>query len=100
VSLLGPEAVRALLETLNIAYSVYSIGLDEDQAYCLVASGGEWVVYYSERGHRNSAQSFSNESDACEELLRRVLGDGVVRRLANADALRALDARMTKADHL
>ena len=34
-----------------------------------------WAVYYSERGGRTSERSFKTESEACRELLQRVLGD-------------------------
>lgn len=57
-----------------------------DDAYCL--TGGlpserytieqtdeVWLVYYSERGIKSGLQQFTNESDACEELLSRILND-------------------------
>jgi hypothetical protein len=43
----------SFLEREGIPRTAYSIGTDQDESYCLVPQGDEWLVYYSERGNRN-----------------------------------------------
>ena len=45
------------------------------ERHTLEARANGWAVYYSERGTRTSERSFKTESEACRELLQRVLGD-------------------------
>ncbi len=67
-----------LLRRLKVPATVYRLGGDENEAYCLVAEPDGWHVYYSERGNRNSEEVLPSESAACERLLMRVLSDGSV----------------------
>jgi hypothetical protein len=71
----------AELQRRRVPGDAYSVGSDRNEAYCLTGSDGEWHVYYSERGNRNADQVFASEDAACEELLRRLLSDGAIRRL-------------------
>jgi hypothetical protein len=52
------------------AYSLDN-GLPNDRV-CLGQEAHGWYVYYSDRGLRFDEQMFSTESEACEELLRRL----------------------------
>lgn len=44
---------------------------------------GRWVVYFAERGSRESERFFDDEGDACAELFRRLKEEGAL----PADAL-------------
>lgn len=67
----------AKFETAGISPAAYSIdGVSRNETYVL--SRGEkdcWIVYYSERGLMTALAQFATESDACAELLSRVLDD-------------------------
>jgi hypothetical protein len=78
------DELRAELLRLKAPTFAYSIGNDENEAYCLVFEADGWHVYYSERGRRSSEQTFASESDACRELIRRVMNDGAVREWMEA----------------
>jgi IS1 family transposase len=70
--------LRAQLEHHEIPPGVYGLGHDQDESFCMVMEDERWHVYYSERGKRVSEAVFASESDACEELLKRVLNDGAI----------------------
>lgn len=74
------DDLHAELRRRKVPSIAYSLGRDEDEAYCLVREPDGWHVYYSERGNRSSERVLDSESAACEELLERVLHDGAVRR--------------------
>jgi len=76
--------LREMLRRRGVPDSVFSIGRDSNEAHCLIEESDGWHVFYSERGHRNAEQVFSAESDAAEELTRRVLADGAVRSWIDA----------------
>ena len=67
-----------MLRRRGVPDPAFSIGHDSNEAHCLIQESDGWHVFYSERGHRNSEQVFSAESDAAEELTRRLLADGAV----------------------
>ncbi|HEY9263708.1 MAG TPA: hypothetical protein VIP82_02835 [Microbacterium sp.] len=66
---------------LGVPHSVFSIGADENERYCLVEESDGWHVYYSERGRRNNERVFAEESEAAAELWRVVTNDGAVKEL-------------------
>lgn len=74
------DELRSELQRRTIPGFAFSIGRDENETYCLVREPDGWHVYYSERGNRNAEKVMASESAACEELMRRVLNDGTVRR--------------------
>lgn len=45
------------------------------ETYVLREEGGEWWVFYSERGKRNNLRRFPSETAACEYMFERVLSD-------------------------
>lgn len=51
-----------------------------DERYCLERRDGGWSVYYSERGEKVEERVFATESEACEDLLRRVRKDPSAKR--------------------
>ena len=46
-----------------------------DDTTRLLFTKGKWLVYYIERGMKSDISEFETESDACEELLSRMLED-------------------------
>ncbi len=50
-------------------------GIDLDEAYVLAHEGGQWSVYYSERGIPSGLRIFATEEAACADLLHRVISD-------------------------
>jgi hypothetical protein len=65
------------------AYSLYGTGR-QAHGHCMDQLPlGRWVVYFSERGSRESERFFDDEGDACAELFRRLKHEG----LMPADAL-------------
>jgi hypothetical protein len=73
------EELDLALKQLNVPARAYSLGVDQNEKHCIVRDGDWWHVYYSERGHRNSEKTFSDESNACDALLLLLLGDRIVR---------------------
>ena len=55
------------------------VGSGKDESYCLEEVGELWSVYYRERGLRRDEERYSSESEACLELLGRVLRDPTTR---------------------
>ncbi|MEU4385691.1 hypothetical protein [Promicromonospora sp. NPDC023805] len=72
------EELRSELRRRKVPGFAYSIGRDENETFCLVQEPDGWHIFYSERGIRSSERVLASESAACEELVRRVLGDSVV----------------------
>ena len=65
--------LKLVLDTEHFDPKVYSLegGIQNDRL-CLSSENGIWSVYYTERGVIFDEQRFMSESDACEELLRRL----------------------------
>ena len=60
------------------SYSLYGTGR-QAEGHCVDQLPlGRWVVYFAERGSRESERFFDDEGDACAELFRRLQDDGVV----------------------
>jgi hypothetical protein len=59
----------------EIAYSFASDGVGEVYriSYFRDRLGDGWEVYYSERGNKNDLLIHRSESDACEDLHRRLI---------------------------
>jgi hypothetical protein len=68
------ELARLLVEC-SIPPHTYSLNQDSDEAHCLVRDGDGWIVYYSQRGHRDYPLTFVDESNACRALIERLLSD-------------------------
>jgi hypothetical protein len=52
----------------NIDPESYSFYKDKDEAYCLDNVGGEWLIYYSERGVKNELAWAKSEAQALNIL--------------------------------
>ena len=70
------DELQRVLAARRIRQRSYSLeGGSPDDRYCIERSSGGWAVYFSERGNRNDEKWFATETEACEELLRRILAD-------------------------
>jgi hypothetical protein len=67
------DQLRDFLDRRGIPRAAYSIGGDQNESYCLVREGAEWLVYYSERGQRNELGWGKTESQALNLLKLFVL---------------------------
>lgn len=61
------------LQRLGIPASLYSIGVDRDEALCLLGEEGLWQVFFSERGSRQELRKFRDEDEACQYFRIRLL---------------------------
>lgn len=52
----------------HIPSDSYSFYADKDEAFCLQKVGQEWLVYYSERGHKNELGWGKSEAQALNIL--------------------------------
>ena len=50
-------------------YYVLDGGLGSGECYGIEASGGEWVLYYSERGTKNPLDRVPSEDAACRLMI-------------------------------
>lgn len=73
-----PTSLRRDFERLGVNRWCYGIGVERDEAYCLVREGESWLVFYAERGRRQSLVRFERKDDACAEMYRRVTSDPTV----------------------
>lgn len=71
------EDLRDLLLRSQVPDDAYTLdeGAAVNEAYVLARDGGEWTVYYSERGRRTDERRFDSEDGACTEMLRRLQRD-------------------------
>jgi len=67
------EELTAFFARLGIPRNAYSIYTDQEESYCVVREGSEWLVYYSERGCRNHLGWGKTESQALNILKLFVL---------------------------
>lgn len=68
------EELKIKLFELDVPHYFYSIGEEKDRYTCLVEEGGKWIVFYCEDGERHDVEEYYSESDACDDLLKRVSG--------------------------
>jgi hypothetical protein len=66
--------LKDIIVSENIPERYFLIGNKgvKDDKYCLMQIDGEWQVFYGERGKKNKLATFTDESDACLELLSRL----------------------------
>lgn len=67
--------LRAILSYLQIPSDFYHLGEYglRDQHVCMEKKAGKWEVFYSEHGNKFDLLMFDNETDACLDLLNRVV---------------------------
>lgn len=56
-------------------YNLSGRGIGDNQ-YVLEKKGGQWRVYYAERGSASQSRSFDTENEACDYLLEKLLPGG------------------------
>jgi hypothetical protein len=74
--------LQKILNDQNInprCYSLGEVGLDPDERLCLRQDGGEWIVFYSERGLQSGKQTFPLEDQACVCMLTQLIEDPTTR---------------------
>lgn len=61
------------INRLGISKELYSVlqGGIPNEKLCLVYDG-DWVIYYSERGHKTGEKKFESECEACEVFLHKL----------------------------
>lgn len=64
--------LKIKLFEMEVPHYCYSVGADDDQRTCLVEENGKWLVYYNEDGERMDLVEHSTESDACDDMLKRL----------------------------
>lgn len=64
--------LKIQLFELLIPHYCYSIGEEQDQRVCMVESGGKWQVYFCEEGEKLDLAEYTDEAEACAEVLRRL----------------------------
>ena len=79
--------LKSKLDAADVSERAYSFTTDGiGEVYRLQrisdSDGDGWQVYYAERGQRTGLKVFRSESDACAEMLRRILHDPLTRRAA------------------
>lgn len=67
------QKLVAFFEDHKISNNSYSIYADQDESYCVVREGEEWLIYYSEKGGRNHLGWGKNEPQALNILKLYVL---------------------------
>ncbi len=72
------DFARAVI-ALQIDPFAFAIDEIDDECYVMIASGDSWDVFYSERGLKTDRRHFASESDALDDLLRRLCGDASAR---------------------
>ena len=66
------EELKIQLFEMMIPHYCYSVGAEEDQRVCLIQDGGKWLVYFCEEGEKLDLKEFSDEAEACAEMLARL----------------------------
>jgi hypothetical protein len=76
------KALHSILVKHGVRPNAYCLtGGLPNEAYAIEQVHDRWQVYYSERGQRSGLREFSNESDACRELLTLIRNDDSTRTL-------------------
>lgn len=78
---MNTQDLIAHFASLGVPPDAYSVGSARNESYSLIYEGGNWKVFYSERGNRNDEAVLTDEDRACRELLERVTRDRVVQEV-------------------
>jgi hypothetical protein len=75
------ELKQRLIEE-NVIESAYSLesGLAGEQYVLSDEGGGNWSVFYNERGQRIGHRKFNSEDEACAYMLKVILDDRTTRK--------------------
>lgn len=67
---LTKSTLKRELDKLGVDPLYYSLDGDlRNDAIILYESYDTWIVFYYERGNRDSEKTFNSESDACQHIL-------------------------------
>lgn len=73
------DQLRRQLDNLGVRKDSYSLDGPSEEAYCLDCTGGQWEVYYYERGIESGKRTFAAEVAACDYLLGVLMNDPSVK---------------------
>jgi hypothetical protein len=63
------------LRLAGVREDAYAVEEERDERYCIVSSGSECVIFYSERGSRRDPRFFGQEADASASFYAWVTND-------------------------
>ena len=66
--------LRNKLEEEGVPENMYSllVGGFPNEAFCLIEIDNGWEVYFSERGKKRGIKQYSNESEACDYMYKKL----------------------------
>ena len=76
---LSPELLKRLLQKAGVPEDRYSLKAGAFGGTHAIArrNGNQWVVYFNgDRGEEVNNRVFYNKRQACDELIKRLLGEG------------------------
>ncbi len=76
---MNAESIQGWLLAVGVPAEVVSVGAEADNAWCLVADGEGFEVFWREQGNRYDWARFSSEDVACHYLFGRLVWAQVVR---------------------
>ena len=76
---MNAESVQGWLLAVGVPAEVVSVGAEADNAWCLVADGEGFEVFWREQGNRYDWARFTSEDVACHYLFGRLVWSQVVR---------------------
>lgn len=76
-------ALRTILVDEDFRADAYDLGdaARPSETYVLRQHGAEWIVFYAERGQKNSAVMHPSLDEAAQDLLDRLRTDSATRRV-------------------
>ncbi len=79
---MNKNQLKERLEKSGVNPVAYSLdgGLPDERYVLSQEPGGQWGVYYSERGEKTGLRIFDSESNACSYFFELVIADPSVRR--------------------
>jgi hypothetical protein len=69
----------AAARRLPIRDDAFALERSADEAYNLIRTPRGWRTFYAERGLETQVRTFDSETDALDDLLRRLDGDRTTR---------------------
>lgn len=82
---MNTESVTGWLESMGVPAGVVSVGVESDDAWCLLRTDSEgqpaWDVFWREQGNRYDWARFSSEQVACFYLFGRLTWTQALRGL-------------------
>ena len=57
---------------MGVPQDSFTLGDISNESLCMISIGGQWSVFYSERGERIEEEKYTDESDACHGFMKRI----------------------------